>query len=566
MNFGFAWGNKNDVYDSKVHFREDEKILKIKMVHEEGKPAVAHVLVSGSRSPPSAHVFLSFQGTLFFRGRLIDRPIFHEKGKSLLIFSAQAENAQEQKDQHLSDIHKKTRRDPLFETVADPAKETDILNHHQKIFHWCRLSGQVSLASFFEGEPLDLSKDIFEDTLKIRQVRPSLGGVHVKVLFNWVQQCQGVRDITPLIQEKIGGPFLSTFTGASLQKGWFQKSRKGQTSRFWVEDARLDHMTSLPSNFYPSASRWFYQTVDSGYQKICFSRHWFRPHLRIGWHYQQRRREIIHFYIGEKSPSKKLVFHFHDVVGSNHIWRRNHRYSKGFKVVYDQQVYRCRQMHVSGAQFDAKMWTWLSRQFHVSDQSYRATFYNTDRGRRLLSEISAMAQTHYKAGQRVQEVTGRVPISRAIKISPIHKGSVRHENMKIQGKVKRLVIYADGEGQGYGAFTLAVEKQDAGGSPFVSEDDFSAQEDEIVDEEWSTNVEGVAYPSQVQNEDLVRDIIIENGCAEQEEKVVKCQYPENKTLGTVLGQNPTKVRIAFHPLETPGILKHEVTLKKVKNG
>ncbi len=96
----FAWVRAHELFDHRAHLRHDEDIFNLKLVHQEGQPAVLDLKVSNPyiNNPERERSWgiLSYQKShtdeaiCLFHGKLLSQSCTH--GEHFFIFSLIAEN------------------------------------------------------------------------------------------------------------------------------------------------------------------------------------------------------------------------------------------------------------------------------------------------------------------------------------------------------------------------------------------------------------------------------------------------------------------------------------------
>lgn len=121
MTTYFAWHRREECFDSQIHARCDLEILELMIDHREGEVALATVLVTQPKLPPfdQRHVFISYENTLLFSGRLVGLPVKINNDLVSLELTAEPLDAATQLQNLAPDLKQYPFWDPAFVDPVD---------------------------------------------------------------------------------------------------------------------------------------------------------------------------------------------------------------------------------------------------------------------------------------------------------------------------------------------------------------------------------------------------------------------------------------------------------------
>lgn len=383
--------------------------------------------------------------------------------------------------------------------------------------------------------------------------------------------------------------YLSSLTGDSLEKAWWTNHTPMAKNGYWVEEGRLKPLKVADAKAYPKASSplWHW---DESPKQVQFPRRWYDVCLRMGWSYEQKRRESTSFSLSQNlqgegnSPerSKSLRFQLAAIFGRNQSWEPHHRYSKGFTVLYEGKIYKCLKPHLSGDLFNLKKWQLLENHVHVDAQAGRATFFPTDRGQQAIAYALEVAKAHLAASARCIQIDLSAPLSELLDVTLDHTLSITDPRLPggtVKGKVIAYRFVVDGKtGERIAHIRLGVSM--GTGMQVIAE--MPQSQDYLEPDVWEESIScldeihkrsktglcfridqgehlmGVCRPLMLSDQDLLEEIEIINDGEQQNRKLAKRQYPHSFDLKAALKEMPTNIRLKLKNLKTYGCLDHHV--------
>lgn len=201
--FYFAWVEPNEVFNTSVHNREDEKIIRFKIEQMEGEFATLSIDIKNPRigllnAGRKLWAYLSYDnGTdivpLFF-GRVIGIPSNIHRQVVTLDFVARPSNFGVQKDILAAQMRELPYWDPVFinkEMWEDPDV---VLEGRTELWHTDRVDHTLTTSDILDGEDglLEFQEnEVPEDSVSLTFDQPPIRRVRVKAEVTWTQEVAG---------------------------------------------------------------------------------------------------------------------------------------------------------------------------------------------------------------------------------------------------------------------------------------------------------------------------------------------------------------------------------------
>lgn len=320
----FCWLDAEEQYDPRVHFRCDEKVYSVKLLHEEGKPAQLDITVTQTPLQDNPvrkrHGALSIQRPgneiqCLFRGIFTGESHTHNKHFYVLTFT----NALKPLDDDWKELlaaNPHLLKDPFYNPLfhRDPTSREAVLAGHPLTLYWERTSGQVRLSHAIRGTDSSSHWEIDRmpsyDPQKLSyRFSPPMAEVRVGISAQWVQHISGVMDVAPYIADKFHERMMNTYTGKAFAESWPKKgSFLGHSgyrvlhSQLQQEDTPFQAPLKKFSDVLTIQKRSPDQPDMTPPKKMIVQRSWFQGELLIGWHYRQKRRENLFFTLSASLP------------------------------------------------------------------------------------------------------------------------------------------------------------------------------------------------------------------------------------------------------------------------
>lgn len=239
--FHFAWVDASETTFGPEHEREDEEVFAFEIVHSEGDFAQLAVDI---RNP---HVGLLADGrdvwtwfawtddgaptdgaTELFFGRLIGVPDALDEDEIRLVFIARPQGFDATKEALAETLKVQPYWDPIW-IKEDRRDEPDaVLEARTQLWHIDRVSHNLTVSDILAGEDgtLEVGGSFFRDSLDIAQGSPPVRRVEVEAELSWDQAAVGTVDLSArlIAAFKVAGTAsnfaISSFTGEGLMRDW----------------------------------------------------------------------------------------------------------------------------------------------------------------------------------------------------------------------------------------------------------------------------------------------------------------------------------------------------------
>ncbi|MBL0941582.1 MAG: hypothetical protein IBJ00_02470 [Alphaproteobacteria bacterium] len=608
MKLYFAWVEKAEKFNPEIHEREDEYIFNLKINQREGGIAIAQIEVLNPKhgllqQGRYKYCYISYREAqknhLLFKGALIGMPIKIDGEVVCLQFTS----ASEDHFKKLQDVYQTLKKPPFFDELFmdEHARDEPVeaLEARPALYYFCRKTGDIRLSGFFEGTShIDLGENFYRDSLKVEVGQAPLCAVDVVLSAQWKQQAEGYQDLSPLIEAQFPEGLVNTLTGKDLTAKWWKAGERIGHSAYWIEESELEEVNPPSTgglNLYPKSSVAVWQADEEGGEKrqICFKRSWYKPTLKIGWNYRQKRQETLNFTLNHLTQNLlpdnqrrlKLKLSLQNIVGENHRWRPLHSYTQGFNVVYMNTVYTCLTSHISADTFESKLWQKKGNNSHVHEQAGRSSFFLTDRGFEAFKHAVEIARTHLAASARAITIKIMGDFEQLHHITTDHTVTLQDDRLPggtVTGKVIGYNLQADGKtGRRFVHISLGVaiglDQRSIELPAPVSEDGyveagFCTADYQVIPEEYGKTISGiiykhwydqqptagVLYPYALTASDIVCNLSVENNAVHQNQHIFIHQYPKCSNPKAALREIPTDIRLEMLNLSSWETLKHEI--------
>lgn len=613
MKLYFAWANENEAFNPDIHALTDGEILSLSLTEREGDFPLASIEISNpyivSVQPfQKKWCYISCdlgEGIeVLFKGKICSVPHYRHGQTVVLNFTAQPSDWEER----LQILHQslKVSRfwDPLFVSEENQDDPLESLEARSELFFWCRKTGSVKLSDLFWGShKIDFSENHFYDGLKIHMGELPLTALHVSISVEWVQKYRGETDLSPLLRSHFRDGLINTLTGEDLKKKWWKSGEKIGKSGYWISKSTLKEVIPHPTgelNLYlPLSDPIWVSPEDPAHgkdkpsqpQQTQLKRSWFKVNLVLGWIYRQKRCEKIQFTLNHTlqlpeiygQRSRKLNLKLQNVTLADEIdvWRPEWNYSKGFRCLCENQIYVCVRKHRSVANFEEDKHHWIraGNKPRASFSSQQGRFFATDRGQKAIEYAIEIARAHLASSARAMEISIMGPIENFMGLTCDHSVKIKDIRLpggQIWGKVKALKLFMNGSmGKQWGEVTLGVSV--GTGEPIKKSAEISYSSYGIDYAELPYHADmlrgdspsGIEYhlpqnqenqtrwiqPQSLTARDLIQEIAITYSASQQNQHLLRTQYPLSHNIEAVLKEIPTTIHMRLLDLRPLGTLK-----------
>ncbi|MCP4924075.1 MAG: hypothetical protein GY915_08630 [bacterium] len=468
MAFYSAWCEKGEDFDPQKHaiqqipifhllisMAENEKpqakiTTKAKCFHEDIQDLTQPCVMISQASSEEDEV------KLIFRGALKALPESRKEGGLVtLTFEAYLEDLEVWQTECMEDLKRAPFHEPLLDREGTPSTQVfkDLLEAHGLGAHIPPTGGREGtlrplLATSENAIVLDDSVLLFPLTQKM--VRDPISRMTIHVSTQWRQVFSGSADISHRLKMAFRDGLISTFSGEDLKRRWWKKDYKAKKSGYWVEESALEEV--------PGTSTGILRLYPEGDATKGKKLSWFRPRVRLGWKYIQKRREEAMGVLQNNALNS-------DKEGTLHLkirplesrkvdtpWAPRWRYSRKFHITSGTRVFSCTQNHVSSDSFEEDLEKGLWKDKGSRDRfcplTRRGTFLESDRGRQVMDYALNQAQRLLERSARSFEITVRVSFEKGMTIScgdSILLQSAQVPGGEVFGTLTHLVWHADGD-------------------------------------------------------------------------------------------------------------------------
>lgn len=546
MTTYFAWHHPKEDFDPQIHARCDLDILEMTIDHREGEVALATVIVASLKLPSldRRHVFISYENTLLFSGRLVSLPIKMTDHLVSLELTAEPLDVLAQLQDLALDLKRSPFWDPAFVDPTEQDNPVEWLETRSALFSWDRLTGNVCVSDLFQGRHvLDLTDVFFADSLKVGLAETPLSHISVNLGIEWVQEACGEVNLGGKIAAAFPGRMINTLTPHALEATWFKEGQKLGRSGFWVVKSHLQHVTPPRTgilDIYPTLTPEFMTWDDSiqASKTLRAKRFWMAGTLVLGWRYRQKRREVVRFTVAQKTQ----------LEGSIRPLRRT-----------------------------------LNLQLQQVTPAVGSTFFLTHRGRQAVEHALEVARAHLAATARCLEIEVTFPFESGFALSMDH--SVRLVDPRLPsathggeavGKVVAYQLRQDGM-KAYAwvrlAASIGVEAQPlpCPGYTFYVEPAYGdtgvphyhQTPCGVVYEDYSHQrpTQGIIETEGLSVNDLLRGVFVSYDAEKQIHTLQKQQYPVRDNIESALEEIPTVISLDLLNLKTQAVAEHTIHLK-----
>lgn len=561
MKFYYAWGREGETYDEGIHCREDEKIISFSMDQKEGEFAYLRVQIpvdhQWSLIGKTWGFFSCDMGCgpeLLFQGRLLGMPTSFDGEWMTLELEGRPFDQCSKIKALVKTLQVAPYWDPLFVGKDDLDDPVEVLDGRQILYYWNPKTHEVTLSDLFEGRETKNLNNAFYDSLKIRVGEAPYSACEVTVTARWVQRYEGQVNASPYLERAFAEGLPNTFTGADLKLKWWLKGEHMGRSGYAVDWSELEEIN--PNGAYYSG--WSPPLGDPNNPKFL-KRHWFFPNLRLGWKYQQRRKETARFTLQNDLKSgieggevKHLNLNLQNIChdGEHGFWQKNHLFTVGYRVLHEGCVYSCIESHTSEHYFEDAYWQQVEGDVFVPSQETQSTFFLTERGKEALNHALEVAKSYLAGSLRSVEISVQAPFEELMDISLEHSVVLEDSRLpggRVQGKVIRIQLIGKGEGgRFYGEITLgcSVGNGSQGEVKFQNFDHLGP-------------TKGILRPEELRSSDLIQSVKIINPPGEQLEHLMA---QGEDVSDEHLREKTTDVLIELRDIRTSVTLDHEIPI------
>jgi len=489
-------------------------------------------------------------------------------------------------------LQRETRIPPYWDAlwVKDSASLDEIQDTHPSSVYCDRRTGELKRSDWFKGqETLNIQNNFYQDSLHFRLVKSPLKACTVNVHAHWVQQEEGVTNLSSSIRLAFPHFHVNTYTKDAFSKRWPEPGQRLGRSGLWVVKSELKE-TDPPSLFYPRYSPVIPLGKEGEFRPHRIKRYWFKPTLWVGWQYQQKRKETLSLTLHHAFQSLYPGEGEHKVVEytlqninpdpNAYPWRPECFYRDGTKVFYKNALYRCNTTHTAGVSFEGEREKWDFRNtFHTPlGNPARASFFLTDRGYLAAEHAMERAKAILAKSARAIEISFEAHwdvVKDITTDTSVILADSRLPDGEVRGKVVSYALIAKGEtGERSGRVTLlcsvglgVMETNSQKGMGIVVDEAYCAEDYQVCEKALCQTSSGLSYfryddqgPPEKERSSLLRMIEVMNGPDVQEEEILSHRNRDAEDLRKALLHKSSRLRFHFKDLRTRERVEHTISV------
>jgi hypothetical protein len=439
MSFQFAWAGPGETAFGLEHEREDEEVFAFSLEHTEGDFATLSIDIRNPRRQflvegGNLWMWLSEDGEPLFFGRLVAVPEDLHAEIVRLNFIARPLNYETTKRALAETLRVAPWWDPVWivdERLDDP---DSAIEARSQLWHVDRVTHAVTVSDINVGEDATLEiTDHDYASLSVSFGSPPVRRVRVEAEVSWDQIAEGTLDITEQLLAAFaaaGSPagVASSYTGQGLEADWPQQGDdlKGGWRAGAVTLARADGVWKTPR----------YKDARVGTRGVRTS----------------AGTRMAEQFVAAPATARFFAWEFRPSFPIDYSASRQRIERVSFELVGDVQ-----RVFTDAAAEDEEILIMLASR-KVSDpidgvpplgDLRRASYIKTDRGRRSLDYLVALARARLLARARAVEVSATLPFAAGIWLSCRMNATVTDDRLPggaATGKVIGYVLRASGDG------------------------------------------------------------------------------------------------------------------------
>lgn len=514
MRFFFKWIDSQDSIPLNEIKESDLDILDLTLTQREGEIALCTLTIplnSILKKENYALLVVENEGkrTVLFLGKLIDLPIqvndLHQKIELFALprdylsqLNALKENVQKSEDW-----------DELFIEEGKQDDPAEILEARTELFCWHPVTHKIVLSNFFEGREKRVFNEsqILQDSLKIKIAELPKPYINLTVVAEWVQEAEGEINILPRIEKKFQNGKINTLTPKGLLLQWPRKGQVLGRSGYAIVDSSLYPVNPSSTgmlNLYPKFTDHI-ELEEESREPLRLKKTWLSGKLKIGWFYKQKRREIVKLKLNHRHPFL------------------SRRESKKLDLT----------LRLSD----------LSK--HLPSAAI-PSFFETERGKKAIQHALKIAACHLAPSARSHEISIKVPISEALRLTLDDSIIIRHPSLLAGETVGKLISYKI-----YASFEKAWAQLNIAIVP-NGETSSRISRFELIAE---SELEGLPFPEEIVESSFIDSLNVKNDALIQEE-LIKIRAPKNRDeLKQILQENQTEIAFTLKDIRSKDVME-----------
>ncbi len=562
MQFHFAWIKEGDVFCSKTHCHEGEKVFSFQIFESEGALPKAKIRIEASpdKSVDGTHFILLLEENCLFKGQ-VTHVSFEKQGRIAVLhcigFDAIIGDGLEALR---ADLSNDPGVEPLFMTPQKRAEPElweipDLLLHRPEIVYIPRDLSKISLVPLVPKQEyftFDVSDIYYVDSLRHVSKSSKYQSVSIVLKADWIQRYSGTTDITQALRERLSLRGIETFTAIEFQNKWWRTNHRFGVSGYRVEDTSINILgvgREIPFDDLSERSQEkLARRHSSGKIKegLTLKSTVLQPNMSLSWRYIQPRREEVRLtFSGNEildSEVKKITLKLRNLTDKKNIlhWSPDIYYQQGEWVDVEDVLYLCSVSHRSTFNFfnDDSFWRLKGPRQSYPLLENQGMFFETKRGQEVIHAAADIARVYQMALERSHEISFQCALGEALHLSTSSFIKIPGEE-NLLGKVTKLCFEALGNQGRFRAY-VTVSCVDM----TIIHKDVSCKDsyDLILLEEKGNR--GHKEPHLFSGNELLKEVIVRHGADEQ---LSQLQEEDTEISSGIQG---TQVRLHLEDLRT----------------
>jgi hypothetical protein len=577
----FSWTKPKAPFDINALETFEEEVLGIKIDHVEGGFPSATVVIAKTDATPDPlpeHAVLFYERDgkrhLLFKGRLITPPLARPDRCLSLELTAETRDALAILELDQRPLKVLPFFDPLFVHSQNENDLDEILEGYTKLPHWNR-QGDFCFSDILTGTRIiDLGDSFDKTSLKTRLVKKPIDAISVEIEAQWIQEYQGLINLSPCIMEALPDRMISTLSPKYVQKHWWKKGHKLPQTPYQIAQSELvpfDPLTGGAESRFPIFSAPFH--IEERFP-VHLPRFCFVPHVLVCFSYRQKRGEHVRFTLPSpfeprdngKKTEKKLRFTLQDIRKDleTPTWAAETTYHPSDQIQRDGKHYECQESHLSSPRFDMDESYW-SRVFQdkspLGNQA-ASSYFQTPRGAQSIMHAVERASAHLIAGARVQEITFDAPFDTVEGIDC--DTSITLKDARLPG--------GSATGKVVGYTLLFKHSVSLARIRLLKTNGTKIEHPVSLEEVWrktpsgvclgkpqsKTPLPGIKDPHLLEGADIFKRLKVIDGVDDQNARLHGKTFHSLKEAEATLQKNPTRFSIELLPLNQQQKLRHDM--------
>lgn len=499
--------------------KTDLNILDFSITQREGEIALCQLTIPlNSRLPRNQYavLFVEKEGRKIplFRGKLMELPVQINDWHQRIELFAMPLDAQIQLQTLSEQIHKTADWDELFVDEHLREDPVEVLEAIPSLFCWHPVTHKLVISDLFQGkqERKYDETQILQDSLTIKIANLPKPYIKVSLIAEWIQEAQGEFNIFPLIERKFDDGKINTLTAKGILSSWPKTGQLLGRSGYAIVKSSLvpfiSGITGILGLYSPVTPQITFR--DETAKTTYLKRFWFTGSLKLGWHYRQRRREIVNFrlthqnQLTHRTETKKL-----------NLTLRLANIAKDLPSVSS------------------------------------ASFFETERGKKAIAHAIKIARCHLALSARGIEVVFKVPFEEAFSLDLDESIQICHHAFPGGKAVGKLIAYK---------LFASFDKKWAELKVAIATGREETKLPTSIDLTAEDVLAGLPEAEKLTLQDFVEAIEVKNQANEQVRMIQQSSFNNVGELKQLLGEHQTEVILRLKDIRSVDVLERRFSV------